>query len=326
MSSTLQLAHHDDPRPMRSATDAVGRLVLRALEPASDDAGFLARRAAHAVGGLPEGPERRYLGHVLRTALTLDAGADERTRSLVAWAGHLESRGLLDWSGTVLERARTLHPGHAELTLHAARVARKSGRRGDAGRLYDEVIALEGGGGRLARMADVGHALVADDAERALGRALRRCLEAGDREAAAVAQEARAECRRRRGDGAGAVRDYLVAAARYGHPADVGRIGHEIADLLLAAGDPLAVRQTLIATEELAHPQQAARARARLLSLCRSLGDEIGERRWSDAETPTLVSLTPRRPDAARAGSSRSTVLERWVRRLRSLSRSAAAR
>ena len=309
-----------DTRASASATvDAAGRLVLRVLDRGGDRARpFLARRAEHAVRRLPEGPERRHLGHVLRAALTLDADVDDRTVALVAWAGHLESRGLLDWAGTVYARARTLHPDDPELTLHAARVARKRGDIGAARALYRRVERLDDPSGRLARMAGIGQALLHDEPRAALGRALRTAVRAGDPEAAAVAQEARAALRRDVGEVDGALRDYLGAAVRYGHRADLGRVGHEAADMLLAARDPLAARELLLATVESAHPAQAERARARLHGIARTVGDDLGQRRWAEGHAPSLVSLSLG-PGRQGGGPSRARLVRRALERLRSL-------
>lgn len=293
MTDILRLTHgRNEP----GAPDAVGALVLRALEGATGaDGEFLARRAERAVETLPRGPERRHLAHLLRTGLASDPDPDERTGAMVAWAGHLESRGHLEWADEVYARAQRERPGDPELVLHRARVARKDGRDAAAGALYDQVVELDDGSGRLARMALVGHALLAPDPGPALGRAMRRCLDAGDREAAAAAQEARARVRRAAGDVDGALRDFAGAALRFGEPADLGRVGHEVADLLVAASDPTAARLVLLEVERRGHPRQAAQAAARLLTLSRALGDQLGLRRWADAATPELVSLTPRR-------------------------------
>ncbi len=309
-----------DSRASTSATvDAAGRLVLRVLDREEDHARpFLARRAEHAVRRLPEGPERRHLGHVLRAALTLDADVDHRTLALVAWAGHLESRGLLDWAGTVYARARAFHPDDPELTLHAARVARKLGDVEAARTLYRRVERLDDPSGRLARMAGIGQALLTVEPRAALARSLRSAVRAGDAEAAAVAQEARAALRRDAGELDGALRDYLGAAVRYGHRADRGRVGHEAADMLLAARDPLAARELLLATVEVAHPAQAERARARLLGIARTVGDDLGQRRWAEGHSPSLVSLSLG-PGRERAGPSRAALVRRALERLRSL-------
>jgi len=293
--------------------DQVGELVLRVLKEERRNEDFLTRRAHHAVESLPSGPERRHLHRVLRD---VDAGREpsDRLPALVAWAGHLESRGLLDWASEVLRRARRLRPRDPALVIHEARVARKAGDVERARACYDRVAELDDGSGCLARMAEVGYALLVEDSGEALGRAMRRMVRAGDPEAAAVAQEARARLRRSQGEVEGALRDYAGAAVRYGDPVDVGRIGHEAADLLNAVGDPLAARRVLLATERLAHPAQAARARSRLLTLSRALDDQLGIRRWAEASPPALVSLVPRKP--AEPGRSHEARVDRLIRRI----------
>jgi len=285
--------------PARDVADLVLRVVRRRAAPAlaespdgvlSADA-FLVRRARHAVRGVRDGTGRRLLSRILDSHLQPGAGPDARACALLGWAGHLESRGRLTEAARVLELATERRPNDPGLALHAARVARKSGNRAGARALYDRVRDLDDGGGDLERMAAVGSALLAADPVRELGRAIRRAVRAGDGEAAAVAQEARARARRRGGDADGAVRDFLVAGARFEDAADVGRIGHALADLFTSTGDLAAARRALLETERRGHPEQAQRARARLFTIARTRGDELGLRRWAEAGPPPLVSL-----------------------------------
>jgi tetratricopeptide (TPR) repeat protein len=276
---------------------------------------FRIRRAEAELRAAPASNEGVVLARVLQSVADEDVDRDERVGALLQWAGFLESRGRLDEAADILELARLESPSDAGLTLHAARVARKSGRSDDARALYRRVRVLDGENGSLGAMARVGEALLDPDPRQALGRALREAVRSGDREAAAVAQEERFRARRTAGDLRGALRDGLVAAARYRDSVDRGRVGHELADLLLGAGDLLGARRILLEVEARAHPDQAAWARSRLRDLSRRLGDEIGRRRWRDAPLPALISLTPAprsRPDPA----PRVPRLGRWLDRL----------
>ena len=290
-------------------------LVLRAAR-TSDPSNFLFRRAVRAVRAQPSEPSRRPLGLVLDAFASDEEDASatctRRVAALVGLAGHLESRGLLDGAVEALDFADHLRPNDPELLLHRARVARKVGDVTRARVLYDRVARLDVRDGCLASMAAIGCALLAPDVERALGQAIRANVVRGRMEAAAVAQEARARARRSRGDVEGALRDYAVSALRFGHAADRGRIGHEMADLLMVVGDVMAARRVLLEVERAALPEQRAWARARLLQLAQVLGDELGCRRWSDAGPPALVSLAPRlcRP---RSASDRERRLERLL-------------
>lgn len=110
----------------------------------------------------------------------------------------------------------------------------------------------------------------------ALGAIFRRAIRGGAGEAAAVAQEERARARRAVSDVSGALRDYITAAARYPDSIDRGRVGHEVADLLIGTGDLEGARRALRATESIGHPEQIAFARARLQGIARGQGDELG--------------------------------------------------
>lgn len=332
MSSTLRLLPTDARGPAGTEPDrAVGELVLRvararpaaeateadasATAPELGPAGFLARRARLAVQGVVDERGRRLLARVLETHLDGGVQPDARTCALLGWAGYLESRGRLAEAARVLDLATDRRPRDPGLALHAARVARKSGDRTAALALYERVRDLDDGRGHLERMASVGCALLASDPIRALGRAIRRAVLADDGEAAAVAQEARARARRESGDMDGAIRDFVVAAARFEDPADVGRIGHALADLFTSRGDVAAARHALLETERRGHPEQVRRARSRLFAQARALGDEVGMRRWAEAGPTSLVSITFRAADPGHA-DSRADRLLRSIRRI----------
>lgn len=194
----------------------------------------------------------------------------------------------------------------------------------EANRLYQEVRRLAGDDAHLGRMAGVGEALLTAEPVPALGRALRTAVRAGDVEAAAVAQEERAHARRTSGDRGGALRDYLVASARYQDPVDRARVLHAAADLLTAAGDLLGAREVLLLAVDEGRPEQRVHARSRLHALSRALGDELGRRRWIGQKGTPLVSLMAARP--CEASRSRSAMVGRWRRRLRSTDLAPSAR
>ena len=202
-----------------------------------------------------------------------------------------------------------------ELILHAARISRKAGDLDRARSLYRRVRRFEGPDTRLTLMAEVGLALLSSDSEKELGRVLRRAVYQNDPEVAGVALEERAAARRRRGDRKGALRDYAAACLRYEDPADRGRVIHAAADVLVAAGDPLAARQVLLEIEELGVAGQWSRARSRLREISRALGDELGIRRWKADVHRQLVSLAP----SKQVSRERSLLPEvsRWIGRLR---------
>lgn len=291
-------------------------LVLRVAGEGLGETSFVGRRAADAVARLPSDGERRQLRRVLENAPD-PCGCSE---ALVVWAAQLESAGRISEGVRAMDVALCLSPDDPSLVLHAARLARKADDRARARRLYDRVAELDAGDGRLGRLAVVGRALVSQEPEPALTRALRLARGAGDAEATAVAQEARAGIRRERGDVGGALRDYVLAAARYEDPLDIGRIGHEVADLLVSVGDLPAARLVLLETAHRARPRQSLWARSRLLVLSRALGDQVGMRRWADVPTPPFASLLPRRAGTVEGAASRRGALVRWIRRIAALS------
>ncbi len=222
-----------------------------------------------------------------------DATDEELVAALTAWAAAAEARSRYARASEILSLAASLQPHDPALVLHRGRIARKADRPDEARALYQRTAELAGADEHLTRMASVGEAIVAPDAERALGRALREALQAEDREAAGVVLEARARIRRSAGDASGAVRDFASAAIRFCDPTDRGRVLHEAADLLIAEGSTGAAREVLRAAHAVAHPRQAERAAARLHALAREAGDELGQRRWAGYGAPELVSLGP---------------------------------
>lgn len=297
----------------RGSRTAAGALVLRALEASLEDAAgaeFLLARAAREVEALGRGSERRAL-----VALVEAIAGDPSVlpSALVRYAGALESVGRVAEADVVVTVAGGLAPEDAEVLLHAGRLARKVGDAERARRCYRRAAERDRTGGRLARLALLGEALVSERAEADLGRAIRHALRAGDAEAAAIGLEERARIRREGGDAAGAARDLAVAVLRHPDDIDRGRAAHLLADVGVATGDPLAAREALIAALAVGDDDQKRHARARLHGLSRDLGDRLGMRRWRSSAPPPLVAMglyaRPRR-----AAVSAAPRLARWRR------------
>jgi len=277
------------------ASRGIGSLVLQLARRRVNPDSFPARRTRAAVTSLPDPVEARLARRVVDCFTGVERNLPRGLTALVAWAGYLETRGKLEAADRILKVAVELSPLDPELSLHAARVARKAGNYNRAQGLYDDVERLDDGTGRFALLGRVGHAMISPDAHRELGLVLREALQAGETEVAAVAQEARGLERAARGDRAGGIRDLLFAAVRFGDPADMGRIGHRVADLLISSGLPTVARRVLDETAQAALPDQARWARARLYDLARLSGDEVGCRRWKADRRADLVSLSPSR-------------------------------
>jgi tetratricopeptide (TPR) repeat protein len=229
-------------------------------------------------------------------AIGLEHGVSQgQLAKLVATLAYTLERGRqMEEASAALELAIRLNPEASVLWLHAARVARKLGRREQAAMLYREVRKRSGGAPLLEAMGRVGQALISGDPIHDLGRAIRHALAGGCPEAAAVAQDERARQRRRAGDLRGAIRDYAGACRRYTDVADRGRILHEMADLLIAAGDCNGARVVLTTAAACGREEQRDQARRRLHVLARAAGDMIGARRWRGAAcSTTIVFLAP---------------------------------
>jgi tetratricopeptide (TPR) repeat protein len=281
----------------RSARAAAGALVLRCVERAwnGDLDEFSRRRAAAEVERLAHAPERSLL---LRLSMTLDGGSfvpGRVTQALVGYACELERTRRLEEAAAAIALALAVDGANPATTLHAARVARGLGQRERALALYAAARDLDGSG-TISRLAEVGEALVSDDPVRAIGRAIRGAIAAGDHEAAAVGLEERASARRRLGDRRGAARDLAFAGARFPAAVDRARVAHELAGVALAVGDAAAAREALRLALACGEPAQRSHARARLHTLSRDLGDQLGMRRWRSFERPTLVSFSAYRP------------------------------
>jgi tetratricopeptide (TPR) repeat protein len=271
--------------------------VLRTVDArlaGSDPDGFSLRRARAELQGLPGGAERSLLRRLV--TLAEEGGSEAAARlpeALVRYGCELEQSRRLEESAAVLELARSLEPESAEVALHCARVARLSGRREEALELYRQARSLSGTG-TIARFATIGEAVVSRDGERRLSQVIRGAILRREEEVAAVALEERALLRRERGAREGAARDLCLAAWRYADPVDRARVAHRLADLFVAAGDPLAAREALRLVLVVGDRTQQAHARSRLHTVSRDLGDQVGQRRWRSFDRPSLVSLSSR--------------------------------
>jgi tetratricopeptide (TPR) repeat protein len=300
-------------RRQRAAAVAV---VLRAVECAlcdRDADGFVRRRAEREVEGVP-GVERGLLARLLLLADSRPAVAGEPlSDALVDLAYELERTRRLEEAEAVLEIARAVSPGKAEVALHAARVARKAGKRERALGLYRSARELDDAGA-IARLARVGEAVVSAEAEAGLGEVVRASRAERDAEAMAVALEERSRLRRARGERRAAARDLCRATIRFTDPVDRARVAHQLADLYIAGDDPRAAREALLLALEVGDASQREHARGRLHAVSRDLGDQVGMRRWRGTARPPLVSLSARPRE--RAASSEAPRLARWRERI----------
>lgn len=312
-------------RAERAATVA---LVLRTLEAevsGAEGRDFLRSRAMAAVAQLDKGSERSLLKRllVLGDAVAEQDGEDRLAAGLVGYAYELELTRRLPEADAVMTLARCVAPESAEVALHAGRIARKQGDRERALSLYRAASALDATGGSLSRLAAVGAAVVSDRPERALSRALRAALREGDGEVAGVALEERARVRRSAGARRAAARDLCVAAARFSDPVDRARVAHQLADLFVAADDPLAAREALLLVLDLGDGMQRDHARSRLHTVSRDLADQVGMRRWRSFGRPALVSLSAR--PGAPAARSAAPLMARWREQVQRAAQGATA-
>lgn len=295
----------------RGRRAALVALVLRALERSAgdeDEGAFLRRRAQLELEGLPRGSER---GLLLRLVSTADIGPDMIAELLGDYAAGLEDARRLDEAAAVMGLACALAPERADLALLAGRIARLRGDREKALELYRAASELDGGSGSVARLAAIGEAVVAVDSERALSRAIRAAIRAGDPEAAAVGLEERARMRRAAGRRTAAARDFGLAAVRFEDAVDRARVAHQLADLFIAGDDPRAAREALLFALGSGDATQRDHARARLHTVSRDLGDQVGMRRWRSFKPQSLVSLSSRpRVPAAHTAAPR---VARWL-------------
>lgn len=303
-------------RGERARRAAAGALALACVERARDGGAdeFSLRRARREAEALEKSPEKSIL---LRLVLLAEAHEPNQPRlaaALVSYACELERTRRLPEADAAVTLALALDGSGSATALHAARLARKLGERDRALALYCAARELDGGSGAIARLAEVGEAVVSDEPASALGKVIRRALQAGDGEAAAVGLEERAAARRRAGDRRGAARDLVLAAARFTDAVERARVSHELAGVTLGAGDAAAAREALQLALAWGDAPQQDHARTRLHTLARDLGDQVGcgagarssARRSSRCRPIARLPRPARSPPASSAGASRS--------------------
>ncbi|HET7230308.1 MAG TPA: hypothetical protein VFJ16_09915, partial [Longimicrobium sp.] len=214
-STFLQISETE--RGERARRAAAGALVLACVERASagEPDEFSLRRARREVEGLEKSPERSILDRILLVIEAGELNEARLARPLVSYACEMERTRRLPEANAAITLALALDGTGSATALHAARLARKLGERERALALYCAARELDGGSGAIARLAQVGEAVVSADPVRSLGRAIRHALHAGDAEAAAVGLEERAAARRAAGARTGAARALVIAAPRY---------------------------------------------------------------------------------------------------------------
>ncbi len=272
-------------------SDVIERRVLECVRRGSDTTAFSVRRTRQLVLALDQVQQRVAL---LR-ALEARESPGRCAAALLALTAPLEAGAHYERAAAVADVAASLCPHDPAIDLHRARLARKAGHSEKALALYERALHSLGDDSLpLARMARLGCVLVADGGVAEVGPLIREAVRSGDDESAAVAQEARARRRIAAGDVAGAVRDLVFAAARYPDAVDRGRVGHAVADLLLARGQVSAARFVLEQVVDVGLAGQADWARTRLRQLALATHDQVGARRWAGPALSGLVALVPR--------------------------------
>jgi hypothetical protein len=261
-------------------------LAVRAVLARAPEAPFALRRvrvaasdARGAVGGA--------LQQVLRRLEASDVGGADWTDSLasalVRAGGALEQARDPAGARALFELASELRPSCATTKLHAGRASREAGDSAAALEHYASARALDEGG-RVARLARIGEAMLSSGSERRLSEEIRQAVRAGDREAAGVGLEARATVRCATARCREAIRDLCVCALRYPDREDQARAAERVAALLIESHDPHAAREALLLVHAIGTPAQRAGARRKLHAVSVALGDVLGARRWSGGE------------------------------------------
>jgi tetratricopeptide (TPR) repeat protein len=294
---------------VRDSELETGRLLVRAFEVGS---GFLVRRSQSAAAVLEASPARRALS---RVAHCLDQG-DRKAASagLLSYGAVLERHGEHEAALDVYRAVCRERPTDACAALHAARAARKSGRRAEAESLYRQAGA-GCGDAHLARLAALGEALVSDEPLIAVTAVMRAARLAGDCEALGVAREERARLQLAAGRKKEALCDLAAAALRFQGRRDRVRVLHRLAELLSARGDLAAAREALLLALELADERQRAHTVQRLRTVARSMGDQLELRRSRGRGAADIVTIGPvgrLQPSAL----SRAGRVRRWRSRL----------
>jgi hypothetical protein len=273
-------------------------LAVRAVYAALPGSTFSLRRLAAAVGA-SDGPVGRALRPVVRALQDHDPVDPSSTEllagALVRSGGTLERIDEHVAARALFELASELRPTCARTALHAGRAARRAGHPEAALAHYTRAITLDGGG-KVARLARIGEAMVSRASEERLSREIRRALRSGDGEAAGVGLEARAAFRCETARCRDAIRDLCACALRYPDREDQARAAERVATLLAESHDLEAAREALLLVDRIGTDEQRAAARRRLHALSADAGDMLGVRRWRDAHAPG-----PRREHAAGA-------------------------
>lgn len=303
----LRLGESSAPASVRERELEVGRLVLRAA--ASGDA-FLVRRAGAAVRALDSGPARRALRRAAEGLVDDDAKALQN--GLLGYGAVLERHAVYDVALEVYTFLMAQQPTDALATLHAARAARRLGRREQALELYREAGRRSGGDARMLRLVAIGESLLADDPATALGTVIRDARRSRDGDALAIAREERSRFLANSGRGGRAARDLVAAAGRYTDRIDRVRVIHRLAELLSARGDLAGAREALLAALDIVPAAQRGHTVQRLRTVARAMGDELELRRTRGQGAATLVSLAPLGSRRSAAARSLAPALRRW--------------
>jgi tetratricopeptide (TPR) repeat protein len=259
--------------------------AVRALRDGVPDARFALRRAEALVAETP-GPLGAALAALLKRAREpleeRSLWSESVAGALVRAGGAFEQARDHAAARALFELATELRPECAATTLHAGRAARRAGDREGALAHYTRAQALDEGG-RVARLARIGEAMLSRAGERRLSEEIRDAVRAGDREAAGVGLEARAIVRCETARCREAIRDLCVCALRYPDREDQARAAERVAELLIQSNDLEAAREALLLVHEIGTPAQRVHARAQLHALSAKMGDVLGTKRWRGA-------------------------------------------
>jgi tetratricopeptide (TPR) repeat protein len=305
----IQLSAPDRSGTLRQRELEAGRVVLRAvlsLHP------FLLRRAAALVDELEGAAVRRPLRRTLESAADGEDPAG-MSAGLLGYGCLLERHAEYAEAERVYRVVLSLQPGSAATALHAARAARRAGRRDEALALYRQAGEHASGDEPMQLLARTGEALVAEAPELALTSVIAAARKAGLAHVVAIALEERAGVRIAERRVAAALRDLLVAAGRFNDSHDRVRVLHRLADLLTARGDLAAAREALLTALDLVHEAQRGHTIQRLRTVARAMGDSIELHRRRGQGNAGLVTLAPVR---GRAGVAPAAAARR-IRRLR---------
>jgi hypothetical protein len=278
------------PASVRERELDAGRLVVRAVMSGHP---WLLRRARGVVSDLESGPARRPLRLAVERAVDAPGFGEEVCAGVLGYAAVLERHGEYVEAEDVYAAVLRQRPSDSCVALHAARAARKAGRREAALRMYRHAGEHAGGDAHMQLLVRIGEALVAEAPESALTSVISTARRADNRVALAIAREERALLRIRARRSRAALRDLLVAAVRYRDVQDRVRVLHHAAELLSSRGDLLAAREVLLAARDIGGAAQRAHTVQRLRTVARALGDDLELRRTRGQGSPGIVTLAP---------------------------------